>query len=263
MALQNFINTNYLEPLCRFYTPVGTITYGILLVIAVYGTYRLLEKLNVKINKKFLIAILPFIIYGGWTRALRDYSLGIYQSKLFCSPPIYFFIFAVTLFSLLLAIFVERKLKIKYYNTMLFIGILFLIYNLTLTTINNLFGFGLILLLTGIFSFTFYLIHRIKPRLLSLENAGIISAHLLDASSTFTALTFFQFYEQHVLPTFLINIFGPWIMFPLKIIVVWPVLYVLDKESKDVFFKNFLKITILILGLALGFRDFLTISMLS
>jgi len=265
MSIESFISENFLIPLCRYYTPVGTITYGLILVIAAIGTYRLLKGLKIKIDKRFLIALLPFIIYGGWTRALRDYKLGIYQSSLFCSPPIYFFIFAVTLVSLLIAIFIERKNKkskiLKYQNVMVILSLPLLLYNLTLTNIRNIEGFGIILLLVAFWSVVFFGISKFKPKLLSKENAFILVSHLLDASATFTALTFFGFYEQHVLPTFLIGMFGPWIMFPLKIFVVWPVLYYIDKTEEDVFFKNFLKIIILILGLALGIRDFLSVAL--
>jgi len=263
--IEEFINENFLTPLCHYYTPIGTITYGLILVLAVIGTYKLLKKLNVKIDKKFLIGILPFIIYGGWTRALRDYGLGLYdQSKLFCSPPIYFFMFLIALASLLFGIFIERKVnkKFSYEKTMLIIGALFLLYNATITQIVNIFAFSFILFLAGSWSLIFFGIHKLKPKLLSLENVGILSAHLLDASATFTALTFFGFYEQHVVPNLFIDIFGPWIFFPLKIIVVWTALWLIDKYEKDLFFKRFLKIIILILGLPLGIRDFLSVSVL-
>jgi len=266
MIIEDFINEIFLNPLCYYYTTIGTITYGLILILAVLGTYKLLKKLKIKIDKRFFLALLPFIIYGGWTRALRDYNLGIYgQSKLFCSPPIYFFVYAVTLASLLLGLLIERKTKkIPYEKVMIVIGTLFLLYDLSLTTIKNFFGFSIIVILIGFWSLLFYGIHKVKPKLLSLENAGIIVSHLFDASSTFTALTFFGFYEQHVLPNFFIKTleFGPWIMFPLKIAVVWIVLYYIDKSKEDLFFKRFLKIIILILGLALGLRDFLTVSML-
>ena len=267
MTIESFINENFLAPLCHYYTTIGTITYGIILILAFLGTYKLLKKLKIKIDKKFFLALLPFIIYGGWTRALRDYGLGIYgQSNLFCSPPIYFFVYVITLAALLLGLLIERKTKkVSYEKTMIPIGILFLLYNLSLTIIRNLYGFGIILILIGSWSLVFYGIHKIKPKLLSLENTGIIISHLLDASSTFTALTFFGFYEQHVLPNFFIRTLnlGPWTMFPLKIIVVWTVLYYIDKSKENLFFKRFLKIVILILGLALGIRDLLTVSMLS
>jgi len=265
--LEDFINENFLNPLCHYYTTVGTITYGLILILAVLGTYKLLKKLKIKIDKRFFIALLPFIVYGGWTRALRDYNLGIYgENKLFCSPPIYFFVYVIALLSLLLSIFIERKIKkTTYERIMLLIGSLFLLYDLSLTTINNFFGFSVILVLITFWSLVFFGIHKLKPKLLSFENAGIIISHLFDASSTFTALTFFGFYEQHVLPNlFIINLgLGPLAMFPLKIIVVWVVLHYIDKSKEDVFLKRFLKIIILILGLALGIRDFLSVSMLS
>jgi len=262
--LEEFINENFILPLCRYYTPIGTLAYGLILVLAVLGTYKLLKYLKIKIDKKFFIGILPFIIYGGWTRALRDHMLGIYQSNLFCSPPIYFFIYAVALTSLLVGLLIQKKRKsFSYEKTMLVVATCLLLYNVTLTSITNVFGFVFILLLVSLWFMVFLEIRCLKPKLLSLESVGIITSHLFDASSTFIAITFFGFYEQHVLPTFLINIFGPWIMFPLKIFVVWIALHIIDNSKESIFFKRFLKIIILILGLALGLRDFLTVSLLS
>jgi len=139
---------------------------------------------------------------------------------------------------------------------------LFLIYNILLTRITNWLAVTIILALVAGWFALFYGIHKIWPEKLSLENAMIIVAHLFDASATFTALTFFNYTEQHVLPNFLIDIAGPWIMFPLKIIVVWGVLYLIDKHVDSVYLRNFLKIVIVILGLAQGTRDFLTLAML-
>jgi len=269
MGLEDFIQTYYVTPLCSYYTTPATITYGILLAAAVFGTYRLLKHLKVDINRNFVIGLLPFIIYGGWTRALRDYNI-LYQGSIFCSPPIYFIVFLITLSSLLLGLLIQRiasKSKhakyFSYHKTMLGIGLSLLIFNALFTRIINSFAFSAIVGLIIFWSFVFYLIHRINPAWLTKVNMGIIVAHLFDASSTFTALTYFQFFEQHVLPSFLINIFGPWIMFPLKIFVVWPVLVLIDRSKEDEYFKKFLKIIILILGLALGVRDFLSVSMFS
>ncbi|MBR9682280.1 MAG: DUF63 family protein, partial [Candidatus Aenigmarchaeota archaeon] len=249
----------FVNPLCNYYTLEATIAYGLILVVAVLGIYKLLQKLNVKIDKNFFIALIPFIIFGGWTRALRDHAL--YEGWWWCSPPIYFMIFAITFLTLLGAIYLDRKFKIPYHKTAFVVGIVLLLYNLTLTQITNLFAVQMILGITAGWGILFYIIHRMKPKLLSLENTAIMLAHLLDASATYTALTYFGYYEQHVLPRFLITMFGPLVMFPLKIIVVGVVLYFLDKEE-DKFLRNFLKIIVLILGLALGIRDLLTVSML-
>jgi uncharacterized membrane protein len=265
MFIEDFINENFVTPLCHYYTTAGTITYGIILIFVVWGTYKLLRRLKIKIDKRFFIGLLPFIIYGGWTRALRDHMMGIYQIDLFCSPPIYFFIFAVTWASILIGLFIEKRTKKKYTydKTMLVVGSLLLLYDLTLTSINNWLGFTVIVGLVSFWAIVFFSISHFKPKWLSKINAGILTSHLLDASSTFTALTFFGYYEQHVLPSFLIDMVGPWIMFPLKIIVVWTVLYIIDRSDEDENLKNLLKIMILILGLSLGIRDFLTVSMLS
>lgn len=258
--LKEFVYEKFLNPLCYYYTLEATITYGLIFCLLVLGTYKLLQKLKIEIDKKFFIALVPFIIYGGWTRALRDHNL--YQGYLFCSPPIYFFIYAIALISLLIGLIIQKKTNFSYHKTMFLLGFLFILYNLTLTSITNYTAFGIILILIGIWSAIFFGINFLKPKFLSLENAGITVAHLFDASASFTAIQFFGYYEQHILPSFLINLTGPWIMFPLKIFVVIPVLLIIDKYAEDRFFRNFLKIVILILGLALGVRDFLTVSML-
>lgn len=269
--LFDWFNEKFATPLCHYYTLEGTLAYGLVLTLAVLGIYKLLRKMNIHIDKNFFIALIPFIIYGGWTRALRDHDLGIYTGNAWwwCSPPIYFLIFGVTFATLLVAITIERKFSFRYYKTMLIVGAALLLYNLSLTYISNIFASTVIMSLVGGWSVVFFGFSYFKPKLLSFQNAGIVVSHLFDASSTFTALEFFNtingspgYYEQHVLPSFLINIFGPWIMFPLKIVVVYTVLYVLDRFCDDKFQRNFLKIVILILGLALGIRDFLTVSML-
>jgi len=200
---------------------------------------------------------------AGWTRALRDHNL--YQGWYFCSPPIYFLIFAIGIFSLLLGIFLQKKFNIKYHKTVFAVGVLLLIYNASITEIGNWISLSIVALLVGFWAVLFFGISKLKPKLISMENAGITVAHLLDASASFTAIQFFGhffgYYEQHVLPSFLIGLAGPWIMFPLKIGVILPILYILDKHAEDEQFKNFLKFVILILGLALGTRDMLTVSM--
>ncbi len=259
--IQQWFLDKFVNPLCSYYTLEATLAYGLILAGAVIGIYKILQKLDVKIDKNFFIALIPFIVYGGWTRALRDH--GLYEGWWWCSPPIYFVIFCVTFVTLLVAIYLERKYKFISYHKLTFsVGVALLLYNLTLTNITNLFPIYFVIGLVSVFALIFFAIHKWKPKLLSLQNAGIMVAHLLDASATYTALTYYGYYEQHVLPRFLINIFGPWIMFPLKIIVVGTVLYFIDKEVDDIFLRNFLKIIVLILGLALGIRDLLTISMI-
>ncbi len=268
--LSDFIYTYFLKTMCYQYNVVNTIVYGLILVAAVFGTYKLLERLKIKIDKKLFYAIIPFILFGGSTRALRDHTEidTIFQAvpQLFCSPIIYFVIFAIALCSLLLGIAVQKKFKIEYWKVMGSAGIIVLLYNIANFRIEN---WAAVAIISGLFAFWLVLLFgfsRFYPKILSKMNAGILSTHLLDASSTFTALTFFGCREQHVLPTFLIDLAGgpaagAWIMFPLKILVVGGVLLLLDRYGEDEQFKNFLKLIILILGLALGMRDMLTVTL--
>ncbi len=91
---------------------------------------------------------------------------------------------------------------------------------------------------------------------------GILSAHLFDASSTFIAIDFYGYGEQHVLPNALMNLAGTAaVMFPLKIAVILSALYVIDEYVEDDIIRNMLKLAIFILGLSPGLRDFLSLSM--
>jgi uncharacterized membrane protein len=114
---------------------------------------------------------------------------------------------------------------------------------------------AIVLGLTFIWTALFWVPRKFSPNLLSRENLSILSAHFLDASATFTALTFFGYLEQHVLPRALIDPIGPMVMFPLKIVVLLPVLYLIDRYAEDSQFKTLLKLVVLILGLAPGLRD--------
>jgi uncharacterized membrane protein len=260
---------NFAAPLCHYYTPIGTLAYGLILVAAVACTWQLLKKLKIDIDKRFFYALIPFIIYGGWTRALRDHALGIYTANAWwwCSPPIYFIIFFVTLGALLAGLLAQREWKIEYWKVTAAIGVLLLAYDAVVTFamgMPNPQGFLTIAALVAGWAALLLALRKMWPasrKVLTKENTGIMIAHLLDASSTFTALTFFGFYEQHVVPGFLISAFGPAVMFPLKLIVVLPVLWYIDRSNDSNQFKGFLKIVVLILGLALGVRDWLTVGL--
>ncbi|HVQ00941.1 MAG TPA: DUF63 family protein [Candidatus Thermoplasmatota archaeon] len=72
------------------YTVVSELTYGIILVGALFGLYQLLKKLEIIIDWHFCLALLPYILFGPVTRVLEDASYffvpGVYW---FISPFIY------------------------------------------------------------------------------------------------------------------------------------------------------------------------------
>ena len=67
----------------------------------------------------------------------------------------------------------------------------------------------------------------------------------------------FGYVEQHVLPRALFPILGFETMFLLKVAVVLPVIWLIDRYTDDMDFRNFLKIVVFILGFAPGLRDLL------
>ncbi|MBA3043554.1 DUF63 family protein [archaeon] len=101
------------------------------------------------------------------------------------------------------------------------------------------------LLTVAVFS-VFRLLKGVYPKLsvyILGSNILLFFAHFLDASATFVGTDFYNYAEKHPLPAFLINLSGTGaVMYPLKFILIFLVIYVLDitykKEIKDISRKN-------------------------
>ena len=75
--------------------------------------------------------------------------------------------------------------------------------------------------------------HPLSSALGAPENLLLAFAHFLDAAATYRALEIFGYGEKHVLPSALISLSGTAaVMFPLKLLVILLVVYVLDIELK-------------------------------
>jgi uncharacterized membrane protein len=80
---------------------------------------------------------------------------------------------------------------------------------------------------------------------------------MLDASSTYVGVDWFDYTEKHVLPTFLIDLAGTaLVMYPLKLLILIPVLVLIDDALRDdPSLKNLTKLALLTLGLAPALRN--------
>jgi uncharacterized membrane protein len=269
-----FLEEYFINPILGngWFNPVNTLVYGIVLVIASYLVFRMLRRMKVRIDKWFLISLLPFIFWGSSTRVLHDAAFGgvltgsvgeFYSIPIFPTPGSYFITFTLALGTLLLSLGIQKLTKTAYWKPMVSIGVGLCIANMIIMPYTTLYPAALILGVTALWAAAFFLIgelaKRVKSRpvaaLFSQENCCLLTAHMLDASATWAALSFFGYSEQHVLPNVIIPIFGPAGMFLLKLAVMLPVLYLIDKNTEKGEFRNFLKIIILILGLAPGLRD--------
>ena len=276
----------FVEPVLSngWYNPINTLTYSVILIVAVFLVFKMLKKMNIHIDRYFFIAIFPFIFWGSSTRVLKDAATAgvlatpelntFYGAPFFVTPGSYILTFGLALTVLLASLLTQKlsKGKLPYWKAMAAVGVALCALNMYLLPILALEGFiivtGLAIAWTLIFFGKYKFVRtgffdkhfkRLKPssirKFWSVENAGILSAHMLDASATFVALSMFGYLEQHVVPRLLIGFMGPGSMFILKLAIVLPTLWIIDKYADDGDFKNFLKIVVFILGFAPGMRD--------
>ena len=294
--MADFVQTYFIDPIVynTGYNAINTAVYAVALILAVFLTYKMLKLMKIKIDRNFLFGIVPFVVLGGIMRSWEDLleaagatqSLansilgnfilidvyGIARNLLLITPVIYITIFAIALVSLIIAKAIETYGKVDYYKSWFTIGIILDIIFLSQLRLSVIFALYAVLFFTLLWIFAILLTKEISikknikklSQLFTNENTFLINVHMFDATTTFVALTYFPYFEQHVLPGFLISIFGPVVMYALKLVVVSVVLYYFDKElskPQDMEKRTFLKIIVLILGLGPGLRNFLRMIM--
>jgi uncharacterized membrane protein len=251
---ENFI---YLHP---GYTTLNTIVFGIILGLVILLIIRMFRWID-KDPKDLFIPLIPFIFFGSSARALVDN--GIYPlTYMLVTPGIYILTGLTAIFTLLVSVLIERKIGWDYRYIIFAVGAVMCVPNIYYTqNINPVVVFQVI----GswvLISAPFVLLSMKWSLLKDKFNLGVLLAHLLDASSTFIAVDYYGYGEQHVLPNALTQMMDSAIvMFPLKIAVILPALYIIDTYVEDKTIRNMLKLAIFILGLAPGIRNFLSLAM--
>lgn len=275
--LGTFLYINFVLPLGRYYTPVNTIVYGLVLAVAIFLVSRFLSMLGVKADERLIYSALPYILIGSAGRALNDWlvpptSSRPWYSYFLVSPPIYFVIFGYTLVCLLLSLYLHRKVRWSFYTSFFAFGLILLTYLVYLITfvagIRNTQGILLIAEYAGVSTLIAAPLIILISRVIRFQSPAlsilIIAAHLLDASATHVALSMYPYIEQHPLPTFLVHLFGTTIvLLPIKFLAILFIIialdYFLDDEQQQ--FTGVLKLALLTLGLAPGMRDLLRLGM--
>ena len=263
--IQEFITTHYVDPIVTDsgYNIVNTLTWAMVLVLCVYSLHSLkvFKRLGVTIDQRFVIGVVCYVLFGSSLRVLEDADIFAPPLKyIFITPNIYFAVFAITMVSLLLSL---RIYKERYYISFAVIG-------LGLTSLN----FGvlfwsegiahplealLIVALTVLIAASIYVgagfakIEFLRGRF----NIAILGAHLLDASSTTVAIDVLTGYSgKHVVENYLIDLTGTGaVMYPLKLLLLIPMLYLIDSEFDETELLDLLKLVVLVLGLAPGCRN--------
>ncbi|MDY0386870.1 MAG: DUF63 family protein [Methanolobus sp.] len=265
-----FINDYYIDPILHDsgYNIVNTLTWAILLGICIFGVVKLLKKLDIEIDDRFTVSVIPFILAGSSLRVVED--TGILRapiSYLFITPNIYFLVFAITVFFLVLSKWIVKlKGEGDYRKNFAGFGLAWFLVNLTILFYLE----DMILPWVPVFvvcaaSLIVYIIKLLFNRigfdlLKSKINIAILWVHLMDASSTIAGIDFLGYYEKHVVPAYLIDLTGTaFVMYPLKLSIFIPVLYILDnnfdEDEESQTLKTFLKLVIIVLGLSPACRN--------
>ncbi len=269
----NFISHYYINPLIydTGYNPVDTVTYAVILGLSLFGVHKLLNKLNITVDDVFILAVSPYIFVGGSLRVVEDAGLVSAPWKyLLITPLIFFLIFFVCTGALVISIGIANLIGIKYYWPFGIIGTAWGIINVVLLYLNSttfnitvpvvVFSVGL-----GLAVLVYFIAKKFDIKLFrNRVNVFILDSQLLDATATAFGITFLPYAEKHVLPSFLIAETGTaFIMYPLKLLVIIPALYIVDRylkgESENLI--GLVKLAILTVGLAPAIRDIMRMTL--
>lgn len=241
------------------YTVFNTVVYSLILVLFVIAIIKMFEKIETD-PESIIFSLIPFIVWGSSTRALVD--VGIYPKTVFLiTPGLYILVGLATIASLLISIYLYNSRNWDYRISLFSIGLLLAIPNLLQIPHVNIQAAAYVIAAWIFSTFIFICIGFVWNLFKDKINLSIISAHMFDASSTFIAVDFFNYAEQHVLSNALYSLTDTGLsMYILKVIVIVAVIYIIDQYIEDETAKGLLKLAVFVLGLAPGMRNFLTLA---
>jgi len=272
--ISEFIYKYYIDPIRygQAYNVVDTLTYAIILIISVFLIYRWLKNAGIAIDGPFVLATIPYVVLGGVLRVVQD--TGMIASGLqylLITPLIYFLLFFFTAGSLFLSRYLQTKNAVPDFIR-LYAGIgaaaaiivtcVLFWYGFTHTRValNVLTIIPLMAVVTtaAVWGFMRYVLkwEYVADPLYTL----LIFGHMLDASATSYGIDLhpMRYVEQHVVGSGLIALtHTAFVMFPLKLCVLFPAIYVLELYRKEAEGNlwHLILLAMIVVGLAPGIRD--------
>lgn len=242
----------FLNPLAEGYTLEKTIVLALIAIASTYLIYKALQKLKIRVDSKLAISVTPFVLFGSALRVLND--MGLLTSILFVTPNIYLLVFSI-FFSVLLAS--KLLLKQQYYKLCFLIGFLLFSTTISLVELKNFRAIAIDFIIFLPFLLFF------KKISWKAENKLVALLQIFDGTTSYSAINFFGYEEQHFLPSLLIAYFAPQAFILLKILAVIFALLYLDKHVKNKNERNYIKLLIGVLALATSTRDLLRVAALA
>jgi uncharacterized membrane protein len=251
------------------YNIVNTVTYGLVLGLLTFKILiPALRPIIGKIDRDFVLMVLPFILYGSTMREMVDQEMGVYAGHtaypgnwFFVAPGIYFTMFAITMLCVFAGLAAKRLVGWDHRRVAGGLGWALFAYNLALIVpmISHP-ELAPIMALCFLAVSAILYTAKVALRLSFLDKEGnflIILVHMFDATTTFVGVDVLGFFEKHVVPTLFINVFHTAaVMYPLKLLVLVPALWVIDDELKDdEFARRFVKFVIVVLGAGPAVRN--------
>jgi uncharacterized membrane protein len=234
--------------------------------------YRWLRRSGVTLDGQFVIATIPYVVLGGLLRVVED--TGMIESDLrflLVTPLIFFVVFLIASGSLVLSRILEKLRLIPRFLTfyggigagaVAAVALLLGWFGLTRTTIDPM-VLAAILLLAAATSLAVMALLQLGFRWEYARDPLyrlLIVGHMLDASATGYGIDFgpIPYREVHVVGSALIRWTGTaFSLFPLKLLVVIPAIYVLElyRREGNREFANLVLLAMIVVGLAPGVRD--------
>ncbi len=271
--MENFIYDYFIDPILSHsgYNIVNTLTYAVVAIAAVYLLYRILKG-RVRMDEKFVCAILWFVLLGSTMRVVTDsIDSGVMQpvtpvhqlileshiydyGYLTVSPGIYLVTASLLFISMLVLYSMKRPDWLGYVGFALWLPHFLLILPFMQYWIYLL----PVLFLAAVPAYLAF--RHFRNRIMT----GIVAGHALDGAATFFAIDIFplltgiHYTEQHVIGRGLAEIAGGYYSFYLlKIAVAFIAAHLIMKEKIDADEKTYIALVLMIIGFAPGIRDIL------
>ena len=241
---------NWLNPFHTAYNVPTTVLLAIAGVIGGLIVWKVVEKFRIKIDKKLVAIVVPWVLLTAAIRVIRD--VGVLHLSLFVSPWLYLFMSAIVV----LYVWIMYRLnKQKYWKESSLIVFMIFFVSLIFLPFRNL--MFLIYFLIFFLPWVFLLYSFFQIGKLSKENLLVLLTQLYDANVTAVSVQYFGYISKHVIPTGIISIGGPYAFVLVKFIAILFVLLLLDGNIKRRNLRNYIKLLIGAFALLTGSRDLL------
>ncbi|MDK2974950.1 MAG: hypothetical protein PWP08_1321 [Methanofollis sp.] len=272
--IREFLYKYYIDPIIygQPYTIVDTLTYALILILAVYLVYRGLQHFGIEVDSRFVLATIPFVVLGGLLRVVEDTGMIASDLRvLLITPLIYFVVSFVTVVALFLSRLLDMKGIVREYSRAYgLIGIALSAVVLTVLLLwgaaNTRIDLTVLAAILAMAAVTAAAVWGFLRYVLGWEYVRnplyilLIVGHMLDASATSFGIDLHSvhYVEQHVVGSALIAWTGTaFAMFPLKLLVIVPAIYVLELYRKEgsATFWHLVLLAMIVVGMAPGVRD--------